>query len=162
MFNSFQMVSSVPFPLYLVIFAGLLTQAPKHPEYYLYNEKVVGNYPNSWPPSSQQLVDRSALSDCSILLSYVILQRVKRQYFLPFSIASAWAIGYLLQLVRRLLSHWSVTVAHLQNQRENHMNCKPKGYVITACSGLGYRQTGFSANLPFEKYTDILCLLPLC
>lgn len=53
-------------------------------------------------------------------------------------------------------------MAHLQNQRENHINCKPKGYVITACSGLGYRQTDFSDNFPFEKYVDILCLLSLC
>lgn len=122
----------------------------------------MGNHPKSWPPFSQLLVDRSSLWDCSISLSYIILQRVKGQYILSFSTASAWAIGYLLQLVKRLLSHWSVTVAHLQNQGENHISCKPKGYVITACSGLGYHRTDFSDNLPFEKYADVLCLLPLC
>lgn len=32
MFNFFQIVSSVPFPLYLVMFERLSTQAPKYPE----------------------------------------------------------------------------------------------------------------------------------
>lgn len=53
-------------------------------------------------------------------------------------------------------------MAHLQSQRENHINCKLKGHVITACSGCSYPQTDFSDDLPFEKCVDILRLLPLC
>lgn len=111
---------------------------------------------------SQLLEGSSSLLDSSMLLSYIILERVKGSYVLSFGIASAWAIGYLLQLIQMLLSHWSITVAHLQNQRENHINCKPKGYIITACSGLSYHWADFLDNLPFEKYVDVLCLLPLC
>lgn len=48
-----------------------------------------------------------------------------------------------------------------KNKQKDQIICKPIGYVITACSGLGYCQIDFSENLSFEKYVDILCLLPL-
>lgn len=49
-----------------------------------------------------------------------------------------------------------------KNKQKYHIICKAIGYVITACSGLGYCQTDFLENLPLEKYVDISCLLPLC